>query len=711
MLLCLVPLFPATAVAEPVLNVELGYGGRYRQGTDLLVQIEVVADRLIDGELQITSRNVQVPTQVLVPVEIAGGARKRFVAVFPTPSQGIGLTVSLVEGGNTLVSRTANLQFDNEDEFIGVLPSLSDSMPATASLAVPLGQARFFAIDESILSAGPGAISSLGVIIASANDLDQLSEPAQQSLEAWVEAGGRMIIDESPGPIPRLDITIGERPTMVGAGSVIASSGEFALGGWDGTIMPTAFGSTLDGDGGLTGEITGEVAWFGGPLANSLANDAGFGLPPLRVVLPFMAIYVLIVGPLAFLILRRVGRSGLLWVALPSLALLFTGAVWISGTTLRSNTSDAHGTIIEIENGTATAQSTVLRSSRNGGTTGITLQQPWQPLQTTDFRFAGPTTTSIGNITRSLDSTRVEANLDAGEFALFAGSGPAPSFAGALVVTAQSIENGVTTGTVTNQLDVRLDEVAVFSALQAVNIGSIEAGETVTYELSGPERDPRMGESLEIQVWGHAIQGNFFDGPFGPIVNQEAGAVNIELWSNFVGQNLGRVRPLGSVAVAGWTTELASPIDNAIQDGRTVIFARQQVDSGPGVITDLSSRRVLLRGPDQSSFQPGFGPGFNVPSAWRFDIDPDVDTSLVALELPRTLSSIEVWNGTEWIELVSPSAGLYQLPPGAFVNGSVFTKPVVDFEQSPTLGRDFALQTVPASAGLIDDLLLNEDAS
>jgi len=470
-------------------------------------------------------------------------------------------------------------------------------------------------------------------------------------------------------------------------------------GTWDGVLLPSSVHQDPFGSGGTVGELTGDFLWFSnGPLENALARDSGFGLPSTNVVLPIMALYAILIGPLAFFVLNRMGKGQLLWFALPALAFLFTAGIWVAGSVLRANTADAHGSIVEIRDDSATAQSLILRSSRNGGTSTIDLPSGWK-AEMSGTRFSGGST----GATRLIDGQTIAADLDAGAFALMAASGPAPGLAGGIEVSALSEKNGLITGTVTNRLDVAIDDVAVFAPFMGVNIGTVAAGESKTFELAGAEVNPRFQEPVDLTVWP-GTNGFEFD-PFGqPIAPDSDSPVAIELWTSFMQSNTGRVRNLGEVTVVGWTRDLPSELDSDITQGRTALVRKAPVDFGD-TFTDMASARTLIRGPEQVERRNNFERGFEVTSAWRFDLPLSVDPDSVALEISSSMSIVELWDGTEWLELEDLDDGLYAIPDGAFVGNSLFVQPTVDFDFDPFIGRDFSLQVPQAGDELESDFV------
>jgi hypothetical protein len=68
------------AAADTVLAVEPGYAGSYAVGWPVPVRVQVTADRLIRGRLEVEMAG---GAPVALPVEVPGGSQKQFVVVVP----------------------------------------------------------------------------------------------------------------------------------------------------------------------------------------------------------------------------------------------------------------------------------------------------------------------------------------------------------------------------------------------------------------------------------------------------------------------------------------------------------------------------------------------------------------------------------------------------------------------------------------------------
>jgi len=70
--------------------------------------------------------------------------------------------------------------------------------------------------------------------------------------------------------------------------------------------------------------------------AEAVANLPGVDLlPPIQMLCLFLALYVLLIGPVNYLILSRIHRSGWGWFTIPLVIIAFTGIAWTVGFNLR----------------------------------------------------------------------------------------------------------------------------------------------------------------------------------------------------------------------------------------------------------------------------------------------------------------------------------------------------------------------------------------
>ncbi|NWJ96221.1 MAG: hypothetical protein HXX20_10585 [Chloroflexi bacterium] len=66
-----------------------------------------------------------------------------------------------------------------------------------------------------------------------------------------------------------------------------------------------------------------------GGLTNVLTNIPGVGIPPLKIIAVLVLIYIALVGPGNYLVLRVLRRLELSWITLPLLTILFAGGIYL----------------------------------------------------------------------------------------------------------------------------------------------------------------------------------------------------------------------------------------------------------------------------------------------------------------------------------------------------------------------------------------------
>jgi hypothetical protein len=105
---------------------------------------------------------------------------------------------------------------------------------------------------------------------------------------------------------------------QVGLRSGLGTGNGFASGIGGGPAMGMWYGK------GPAGSITQRSGAFIGPLSNLPALD----LPSLRLTGLLVLLYVLVVGPLNYLLLLRLGRRELAWITVPVIAVTFAGVAY-----------------------------------------------------------------------------------------------------------------------------------------------------------------------------------------------------------------------------------------------------------------------------------------------------------------------------------------------------------------------------------------------
>ena len=235
----------------------------------------------------------------------------------------------------------------------------------------------------------PAGYSGVDAVLLRADtSLDQLTEPQTEALKDWVVSGGRLIITHGPADsvlqssglkdlLPAGFDGVARTVNMPSAGSItvaglnpkrtstvlitvggvpIAVAGSYGAGrvtmaAVDLTSEPfqsaaqnsqvylwrTIIGSGIDAPESLLAYTAqyeeGAVATYGGAshLTNAVLRIAAFDTPSTGFVALFLLVYVIVLVPLNYLMLKRMDRKEWAWISIPGLVLLFAGGTYAAG--------------------------------------------------------------------------------------------------------------------------------------------------------------------------------------------------------------------------------------------------------------------------------------------------------------------------------------------------------------------------------------------
>ena len=245
------------------------------------------------------------PAAVMTEVEVAGGSVKdpagdpnRWTGAVGPSEMRVTLTADAAA-----VTGTAALGWNDAVESVGLLPGLASQAPEPVPLPMDLGRAVFAQLDAQVL-ATPGALGPLASIVTGPT-ARWLPPGPWTTCSAWVEDGGQLLVDAPPGSpvagLPEEWQPAGAR-AAAGDGWVRLTDGAAARGRWARIIEPTRqFGPR-------SSPVSGSVARG---RAGPVARDAGLRMPDIGWLVGFLVAYVVVVGPLTFVLLRRTRRTRL----------------------------------------------------------------------------------------------------------------------------------------------------------------------------------------------------------------------------------------------------------------------------------------------------------------------------------------------------------------------------------------------------------------
>jgi hypothetical protein len=363
------------------LTVRPAFQGFFHPGTWLPVEVEV-ANESVD----LTAEIVVGPTGgpfFSTTLDLPGGSRKRvtvYVYLYNQPSR---IRAQLLVKGTEVATATAQVQSVREGLLVGVVGTQPLRLPAqledgTQITTVPL-------TPGDIPADGLG-LSPFDALIFTDVAADELRPDQREAVRAWVLRGGTLVINGDSGLAHTLAILPDDviPVTLDGFLSPLADPplrplhliprtftvdqpfvvplpklpNGLAWGRWYGDGQSIVLGFDL-----ATPELVNWSGWralwqvllppspFVPPnlvsiaklyptfleenLASTLMSLPAFDLPSLNLIVILLGCYVVVVGPVTYLVLRRFDRLALGWVAVPVVTLIFAVIAYSVGYTLR----------------------------------------------------------------------------------------------------------------------------------------------------------------------------------------------------------------------------------------------------------------------------------------------------------------------------------------------------------------------------------------
>jgi hypothetical protein len=702
------------AAAEPVLGVDVGAAGTYVAGRGVPVRVTIRADRLVSGTVRVSSEGVnRRGGAVEVPVEVTGGTTKEVVVALPTARPPGGqsdlrteVRVQLRDGDTLVAEQTASAVYEARTEAVGVLPGMAavGRLPDTVPFPLDTGTATLHALDAVVLDAGADALGPYATLVALPADLDALSPGARVGLLGWLESGGHLAVDSDGGPVPVLPEAWQPHDGRVaaGAGEVRSTGGAASAGRWSEVVELTAAGNVAP----IERQMTSAN------LVDSLGWDARFRLPDIGVLVAVLLVYILLVGPVLFVVLRRIGRRTMAWALVPATAVLFTGGFTLSGLRMRDELSSSHATVIEVGPAGARASTSALVGSIDGGARVVRLPAGWSPrsAQEPNGGWSPTRAPAFADLTAEPGATVAHLALSAGEFRLVEGRGPVEGYADAVTIEATT-DGRTIDGTVTNRLPVALAQVTVMAANATAMVPRVDAGARVPFSVAVPLADRTPGNVVpEVDWWpitreemrygggmyAYSVSGAAVGpGTSAPVVTAPRppprspadSPVNVALWTSFAGERPETLRAPGLVSVVGWTDALPAPLavdgEGPVRRGRTAFVARGGI--APASLDTLGVRMEPVRVADGKPPAPGqpvarVAEIMGLGTTYRVILPAAVggaplDPAAVVLHVPPDIHRIAIASTRGW--KVTPEQGqpiTYRLGAEDVVDGVVYLR-------------------------------------
>ena len=611
------------AAADPVSIAARGLlGGRFTPGAWTAVSVSLTND---GAPLTGTLRADSASGEVRRVVELPAGSRKEVVLYVRPDAFAREIPVSFSSEAGTLSTVAAVSGLESSLTTIAMVGDDHGALRAQLAERDLTTVVMPFDVPAADIPERPEPLAGLSVLVWAA-DSSGLTDAQRRTIERWIGGGGQLVVIGGPdwqarsaaftallpvtglAAVDDVDTTplrelAGEMPD--GVTTLTVATGALAPGSRSLVAMPGTDGRPLMA---VAPRGAGRVIWIGADLAanafggweagggiwsrlvasdgsrfasqrspsdeassmtQALANLPALEVPPAELLLAVIVGYILLIGPVSYLVLRRLDRRELAWVTAPLLVVVFSACSYGIGTSLK-------GSQIIVN------QISVVRSVSEGSAANVTTWAGiFSPARATyDLSVAGEAllaevAAGSENGTVAIPTVQGDpAHLNDLSVNVF---GMRAIRADTVIARTPSLSavwrmaEGRLRGTVTNTGDAALADVAVLTGSSGEMVGTLAAGESRDFEMAVSDF---TGASPADQVYGFER---------GDVASGEARvrSVRRDVLLGLVGYgNGGTVTPFSAGGdrgpfVVGWSD--GGPTD-VLVDGQTVQRYHQSVE-------------------------------------------------------------------------------------------------------------------------------------
>lgn len=537
---------------QPKINMSIsaGYNGYSRpdQWTPIRVTISNDGDNMTGDVRLRTGGNGLAETIYKTPIDLPHGARKQIFLYVSLDGYGQSVQVELIDDEERVVDRqNASLRTVSRGDILYAV--VTESAYGAVDLAIETpGTGDGYQINWQLDHIPPLAEALEGLDVLMFHDVDTGALKVEQleAIRGWVLAGGHLIVaggdtwqrttnglqtllpvelqgtvtvpslspladylklpeealdqettitQTTPFQDTRLLASVGEYPLLV-RGSLGAGIIDFFAAdpnveplrswGYKGRLWYTLVSSTGQ-----------RPSWAKGFQEWSIARDATLttsntALPTFLQLCGFLSVYIVLVGPANYLILKRLNRRELAWFTIPVLIVVFSVLAYEVGFNLRGNVPLVNRlTVVRVWPGVEQSHvvSLVGVQSPRRSTYDVAVERGYA-LRTLPVVGNGlDVSTTVSEGTRYVAE---DTPVDAGMVASFdaAGFGEAPSLGAQATWHLFNTNPPYVSGSITNTTGFMLSNAVVLIKGESRFLGSLMPGETRTFEITMGPQDP-----------------------------------------------------------------------------------------------------------------------------------------------------------------------------------------------------------------------------
>ena len=522
------------------MTVQAGYDGYYKTGSILPVIVTAANDGPpIEGELRIVQGSRASGDRVVynTPISLPTQSNKRvFMYVYPVDFNKDVEVELLDENGRSILKTTSNpiRQLPQDSLLYGVVTPEPGNLDYLEDVTGGRSEAAVAYLNLDDLPDLPPAWNELDVLVLHDVDTGQLSAAQMDALTAWLSTGGQLVVaggagwqktstaladilpvsitgSETVDDLPALQTATGEPfrdpgPYLITTSSLtngelllheeglpLLAQRPFGQGSITFLALDPSLAPLLDWAG--SGIVWANVAngvptlspWSDGfqngwAAVSAVSSLPSLAMPPVLQLAFYLLLYIVVIGPLNYVILKRKNRRELAWVTVPVLAIIFSGMAYLTGFQLKGNDTIINQMSVAIgevgsENVRVNTLLGLYSPRRRSYNVLLPIESMARPI-TENFSGSGA---SVEAITRSSDLILSEVRVDVSDVETFVAESVQP----ALPLTGKGVlgvKNGdiELTATIRNESDRNLENVTLLVGSYAVEVGDMAPGEEVS---------------------------------------------------------------------------------------------------------------------------------------------------------------------------------------------------------------------------------------
>jgi len=252
--------------------------------------------------------------------------------------------------------------------------------------------------------------------------------------------------------------------------------------------------------------FNGSVATKGGTLSQVLGSLPTLDLPAWWLIGALVCVYVFLVGPLNYFVLRALNRRPLAWVTVPALALVASGGAYGAGVVTKGTSVLANEvSIVHVQAGWdrayQEAYTGILAPTRGDYQVGIAGSRTMiSPIYYTSGNPSDPALGAM-HVNTTTDGITLPG-MTAFNLRGFATEGVMAS--APKIVTRAQITGGQITGTVQNLSEIHFTDGLVIAGNSCHKLGDLPANETVSFTVVPVPASQFNGQPISMSIYPSA---------------------------------------------------------------------------------------------------------------------------------------------------------------------------------------------------------------